>query len=501
MIKLSNNYIKLILGLKLKQLRMEKGFSLSELAHKSGLSVSYLNEIESGKKYPKADKIASLSDALGITYDQLVSLKLTKNLAPIGELLESNLLKLLPLDHYGIDISKFIALMSEASMQLSALVTTIIEMARGSELTQNNFSRTALKTYKEFHENYCDEIENDSEKFINKHKLNTNPPVNYNSLKTILEKKFNYNINETIINEYPSLSGLRGLFIPEKEKTLIINPSLTDIQKAFVLGKEIAYNIWETKERSNIHSNFSLESFDHLLNNFRASYFANALLIDKKYFVQDLVSFFQNEKWNSQKFAALMDKYKATPEMFFQRLTNLLSKFFGIKKYFFLRFNTSVENPQYYLSKELRLNTKDNPGGYQTDEHYCRRWAAIKSLQNLSKKIKKNKNYFKNHVEILHSKFASSGEEYIAISVAKRRKLNPNELYSVTIGLLIDDNLREKIKFVDDTNIKKSVVNDTCEMCPIPNCKERVAPPTSLERIKNVTKVKDELKNLIERFK
>ncbi len=67
--------IKLIFGLKLKQLRQDKNLSLSELAVKSGLSVSYLNEIESGKKYPKADKIAVLSEALNVNYDKLVSLK------------------------------------------------------------------------------------------------------------------------------------------------------------------------------------------------------------------------------------------------------------------------------------------------------------------------------------------------------------------------------------------------------------------------------------------
>ena len=49
------NYIKLILGLKIKQLRQERQFSLNELAEKSQLSVSYLNEIEKGKKYPTVE--------------------------------------------------------------------------------------------------------------------------------------------------------------------------------------------------------------------------------------------------------------------------------------------------------------------------------------------------------------------------------------------------------------------------------------------------------------
>ena len=55
--------IKLILGLKLKQLRAEKKLSLNELSDITGISSSYLNEIEKGKKYPKSDKLLSLSEA------------------------------------------------------------------------------------------------------------------------------------------------------------------------------------------------------------------------------------------------------------------------------------------------------------------------------------------------------------------------------------------------------------------------------------------------------
>ncbi len=498
MLKLSDNYIKLILGLKLKQLRLDKGLSLSELAKQSGLSVSYLNEIESGKKYPKANKIASLSEALGITYDNLVSLKLTKNLAPIGELLESNLLELLPLDHYGIDINKLITLMSGASMQLSALVTTLIEMARGSEMSQNNFSRTALKTYKEFHENHCSEIEKDVDEFQKKYALDRTPPVKYSELKRVLEDEFSYSIKEMKLENYPALSGLRGILIRKKEKTLLVNPLLTETQKCFILGKELAYNIWDTNERSFIHSNFSLESFDHLLNNFRASYFANSILINRDLLIDDIEALFAQPKWKRKSLLKIIEKYKATPEMFFQRVTNLLSKYFGIKKYFFLRFNTRLENKQFYLSKEIRLNIDDNPGGYQTDEHYCRRWVAINSLQNLIKKIEKDKNYQKLQIDILHSSFSKSGNEYLSLSVAKRRRLNPNELYSVTIGFLIDENLKSKINFWNDPAIKKSVVGDTCEMCSIKNCRERVAPPASLKRKTEVEKVKNELNRLID---
>ncbi|MBN8569774.1 MAG: helix-turn-helix domain-containing protein [Ignavibacteria bacterium] len=43
--------VKIIFGLKIKDLRSRKNLSLQELSKISGLSVSYLNEIENGKKY------------------------------------------------------------------------------------------------------------------------------------------------------------------------------------------------------------------------------------------------------------------------------------------------------------------------------------------------------------------------------------------------------------------------------------------------------------------
>ena len=57
---MEEDYIKLIFGLKLKQIRTDRSLSLFGLSKLSGLSKSYLNEIENGKKYPKTDKILLL---------------------------------------------------------------------------------------------------------------------------------------------------------------------------------------------------------------------------------------------------------------------------------------------------------------------------------------------------------------------------------------------------------------------------------------------------------
>ena len=262
------------MGLKLKQLRQEKQLSLNELAAKSSLSVSYLNEIEKGKKYPKAEKIAQLAHALGASYDELVSLKLTKNLTPIAELIDSNILEMLPLDHYGIDLNKFISLMSDASYQLSALVATVIDMARNTEMSQNNFSRTALRIYKEIHDNYFEDIEESVDKFIEEYSISVSSPLSHNTLFEILEKKHSYLLDETSLDNFIELQQLRGILKPGRQPILFLNSRLSSSQKLFIIGKELAYNYLNISKRSYIHSSLKLNTFDHLLNNYIAAYFS-----------------------------------------------------------------------------------------------------------------------------------------------------------------------------------------------------------------------------------
>ena len=103
---------KIILGLKVRQLRLEKGLSFSELSKKSGLSLSYLNEIEKGKKYPKLEKIEILAKSFGVKIERLMSDELEGALAPVSYLLNSDFLKVLPLDLFGIEITKIVEMLN-----------------------------------------------------------------------------------------------------------------------------------------------------------------------------------------------------------------------------------------------------------------------------------------------------------------------------------------------------------------------------------------------------
>lgn len=494
--KPTKNNIKIIFGLKLKQLRQEKNLSLSELAKKSSLSISYLNEIESGKKYPKADKIAELADALDVTYDKLISIKLTRNLAPLGDLLESNIFEQLPLDHYGIDINKLIVIMANAPLQLSALVTTLIDMAKSSELSQNNFSRTALRTYKEFNENYFPILEKAVERFSKKYNLKSEPPVKSSELFKILEEKFNYKVDMTKLSEYPELGEVRGLFVPGDKNVLLLNKKLSDSQKSFIMGKELAYNFLNIKDRSYAYAGSKVDSFDQLLNNLNASYFSTALIINKDKLIKDIKSFFGKSRWDGREFIKLMKVYNSTPEMMFQRLASISSKFLGLQQFFFLRFNTTMGTDKFRLTKELRLNTNENPGGYQVIEHYCRRWISISVLKELEEKINKNASYDKPVIGIQRSEFYNSGDQYLTISIASKSKTTEDNISSVTLGFLVNEELKQTIKFWNDPKIRIKEVNDTCERCLISDCNERIAPPFAAEHETKFNNIKAAIEKL-----
>lgn len=499
---LSDNNIRLIFGLKLKQLRLAKGLSLGELAEKSSLSVSYLNEIENGKKYPKTEKILQLAEALNVSFDHLVSTKLTRNLASIRELLESNILEQLPLDHYGINVNKLLLQISEAPLQLSALVTTLIDLAKNSEASQNIFSKSALRTYTEFTENYFDDLEKGVDRFFRKLKSKYSPPVTYRFLSKILTKEFKYSIDENRIPDTEEFKRIRGVVILEgKSKLLLVNNSLIEPQKTFLVGKEIAYNFLKLRDRTLIHGNLGMDSFEQLLNNLRASYFSTAMIINYNHIVKDIETLFSKRKWEPKFLISLLDKYQVTPEMLFQRISSLLSKYFDINHFFFLRFNSEIGSDFFKLAKEMKLNTKENPGGYHSNEHYCRRWLSISMIKRLESLQKKSVNSSEPIADIQKSYFLNTENEYLVLSIAKRSAFEDNLNYSVSLGILLTENSKCKINFCNTTDIPSKIVNNTCERCEITDCKERAAPKTILEEKLRRKKLKTDLQNLIAEVK
>ena len=218
---MQEDYIKLIFGLKLKQIRTERNLSLFGLSKLSGLSKSYLNEIENGKKYPKPDKIVILSEKLDVPYDQMVSLKLDKNLAPIGDLLKSKILKEIPLELFGIKESNLIDIVANAPAKVNAFISTIIEIAQHYNFSRESFFLASVRSFQEANNNYFEDLEQSVLTFSKAYQIDLNQTITSKDLEDILIEEYGYVIKENELSKYEALGNLRSVYVP-KTKTLLL---------------------------------------------------------------------------------------------------------------------------------------------------------------------------------------------------------------------------------------------------------------------------------------
>ncbi|MCB0586473.1 MAG: helix-turn-helix domain-containing protein [Phaeodactylibacter sp.] len=485
---------RILFGLKVKQLRQAKGLSFADLSKASLLSVSYLNEIEKGKKYPKEDKLKSLADALGVGYERLVSTELSKSLAPVGELLQSNFLNELPLDLFGIELSKVVEIIANAPVRVGAFISTLLELSRNYALKEENFYFGALRAYLELHNNYFEDLEQAVERFVREFGIPAARPLSDALLKQILEDRFGYQIVEGGLDDYPELLKLRSVYIP-KRKRLLLNSRLTANQRAFQFGKELGFNFLEIKERANTSSLLRGRVFEEVINHSKAIYFSVALHIPRDPFIREMKGFFQKERWEGEALLSIMKKYDATPEMFYHRLTNILPQFFGMNKLFFLRFIHDPLQDTFEIDKELHLSRRHHPHGNALFEHYCRRWVSLSLLKDLHQMQREGK-YVDTIVRAQRSRYIGTEDEYLCLTIARPAYPTPNRNVSVTIGLEMSEELRQKIAFYEDPAIQFREVNNTCERCPMTDCEERAAPPAVVNKREEWKRIQERLAEL-----
>ena len=482
------DHIRLLFGLKLRQLRLDRGLSVSELAQQSGLSVSYVTEIEKGRKYPKADKISALANAMQVDYDSLVSLKLSKKLEPISDFLRSKFLTEIPLELFGIDPSDLLELLVEAPAKVSAMLRTFMDIALSYNMSVERLYLTMLRSYQEMHNNYFPDIEADADRFLTEF-AGPGQAVTEGLLTNLLKTRYNVHIKSFNSLTQPDLTALRSVYRPAK-KTLHLNTGLSAKQRAFILAREVGFQFMNLKIRPYTYSWVEAESFEQILNNYKASYFAGAVLIRRDALVAKLTDLFARDAWSNDAFLDLITAFNSTPERFFYRLSNVLPSHFGIDQLFFYRFNHTAGQTTFQLTKEMHLSRQQGPRG-MVDEHYCRRWVALTILEELQF-LQQNKDFDGALCRAQLSEYADSGQQYLIISVAHPFQPAAQQNMSVSMCFAVNENLKSKVKFLSTVpgDIPFRVVNEACERCGIFDCRERVVAPTVLQKKRQFAEMK-----------
>ena len=132
-------------------------------------------------------------------------------------------------------------------------------------------------------------------------------------------------------------------------------------------------------------------------------------------------------------------------------------------------------------------------------QHYCRRWSSLNTLKEWmdeGRPCRPETGYY-GSLKVQKSRLVGTSETYFCVTLAtqemKRGDFKGNP-YSVTLGLSLDDELKEIMKFWDDPSIPEKIVGKTCETCPVNDCLERAVPASLLKRKEKKDQERDVLK-------
>jgi DNA-binding XRE family transcriptional regulator len=460
--------LQLLLGIKLRERRNKLGLSLKELGATTELSPSYLNEIERGKKYPKPEKLLRLAAALDLPFEKLVSPRLDRNLHPLAALLDSPALQKFPFQVFGFTLSDVVHLLSQAPKEAGALVRAMLSITRHYHLGIERFFHAALRSYQALHDNYFPELESAAERCLAQ--LRARGEL-LPSLTVLLRELTGAEIQ-------PLPTELRGLRSATRlhPPTLFLDGTLRPSQQAFQIARELAYPLLGLTERSHSSPPLDVETYEQVLNDFKASYFAGAVLLPRASLMPAVRGWLQEPQWRPESLHALLLRFHATPELFFHRLSQLLPAELGLSRCHFLRFRLERGTERFELTKELNMSDLEIPAGLGLQEHFCQRWLSLRVLQELPPQATAPQ------AGAQRSRFLASSGLYLCLALASNESAGTAS--SVTLGFQLDKVARSTIAFAEDPVIEERVLGGTCERCPLEGdaCLERQAPPSLYQR-------------------
>ena len=479
--------LRYILGLKVKSLRQRRGMSLTEVAERSSLSVSYLSEIENGRKFPTPQKLIRLARTFEISYEELVSPHLSGELDPLAVFFQSDFVSEFPFGLFGLQAGDLLGLIKHDPVRAAAFVQTFLEIARSYDMQVEQFLLAALRSYQRLYSNYFPELEEAAVEFRSAHHWSDGESPE-RVLREYLEGELDYKVEDDLLLGVPAVAHLRSAFLPGCPPRLLVNPQLAPSQRAFIYAREIGFHELQLDRHEHVPAWVRVESFEQVLSDFKASYFAGALLVDGDALACALAEFLNRETWDSEAYLKLMNDFGATPEMFAYRVSQIVPGHLSIDKLYFMRFHHVVGSDEYEMNKMLNLTGMAVPRGVGLTEHYCRRWVTTRALKELDERLAagEDRSRLRDGSPLVRAErvqFMLEGAEFFVVTVAQPLR-EPDKTSSITLGFLIDDAFKKVAKFWDDPALRRTEVGLTCERCPLPveSCELRRIGPIFQER-------------------
>jgi transcriptional regulator with XRE-family HTH domain len=468
-------HLNAVFAIRLKQLRKKHGLTLTRLAAASGLSQSYLAEIEGGKKYPKPDRIGRLAAALNCSCDELMSSRLDRDLEELNSFIGAPGIRE-SFAFFGITASDVVRLLARSPLEVTALLRTLSDVAKQYDIGVEHFLNAALRSLLRLTDNTAPEIDRAADKFarsLSRHRGTRVEEV----LRRWLQSHGLDSVDQCGLANHSGLHGFRSILVTGPATQLLLNPRLNEADRIFSLAREVGYRLLGLKARSLTAPADPASTFEQVRNDFHASYFAGALLLPRNALAKDLRAFFKLSTWQPDVLLGLLGKYNVTPTTLFTRIGQLLPTEFGLRGHL-LEFEE--EESRISLVNEVNLSTRPAFSGIYVKEHHCRRWLGTRLLGEFRARMT-SVQAAPFLVGVQLSRFNErENVDFFNLGIALAHPLRRQVAVSLVVGCEADDHLMATIRFAADPAIHRPIVGGTCERCGFgPElCAERAAPPT-----------------------
>ncbi len=432
------------LGANLRLRRHELDYTLADVSEDSGISISHLSEVERGLKFPGADTLAALASALETPVEDLFASPERSHTDPSVQAAPHP-------SAPDTATPPHLARRLEAAMVARGNRLPHVEAAAETFLSEMGRSASA-------HPLSAVELEE--------------------RLLQILRRDYGVRIDVSALAEHDELQGLRAVSIPGSQPTLLVNSELLPSQRAFILAKEIGSFRLGTVRRTAASPWLSPPTWRDVRDNHATSYFAGCVLLPERAFVHTMQAFLRRETWSPSALLQCMNRFSATPEMFFYRFGQVAAAHLGLGQHVFMRlsFRRRISVSRLFNMTQLTL-----PAVLPLTEHVCRRWAGLRMLhRRAEERADGRRTGSEPHAPTAHAQrveLSGGGDPLLILAMSRPLQLGETGDSAVMMGIPLDEMALGHVRFALDKRLRPVTAGTTCERCPLAGCEDRQADP------------------------
>ena len=234
------------IGSKIRKERRTKGLSQSDLSKKLGISASYLNLLESGRRTITVPLLIKIGNELALSLKDLTVESNKRMLSDVMEVLSNEIFE--DLDITNLDTTEFIGNnpnIAKALLTLNDSYKSLRDdmqnrleiMDVESSIKERKSSRLPVEIVSDFlqeNKNYFDILEKMAEKLRDKIGLKFGPGIGSTEVKLTSYLKKEYNIDVTIVPPEDDQKSVKKF--DKKSQTLFLSEMLTYTARNFHLA-------------------------------------------------------------------------------------------------------------------------------------------------------------------------------------------------------------------------------------------------------------------------